>query len=1149
MIHRLSIVVSLLAVSLCCTIADAQDSTLYWGNGDSLKGTLKSASDKSITWHSALFTEPLEINVNVLSNIRYGDGKVEPGQNAPAASRVVLRTGDVLHADLISATDTTVTFQGARTGTTEIPRDQVLLLQRNSAAKGIIYSGPRGLEGWQPAYRRSAEDEQQRVQMLQMMRQNAVQNGQKPGDAEPKDTRWIEQPDGTLKTKRADSALFLPLTLPSKFEIEVELKSEKALSFLLAVGRNAKDGLRLESWIDILVAANGTKFTTLREIAENDKSIHLHLFVDYDSNKMMVFSRSGEKLGEIGTTGLKGSPEGLLIRNGENDLTIQQLRVNHWDGREPRILSGEGARIDLADANVLFGTIKGVNAETGMMTVEGKDATQDVALKDVVSIVFPVSDKEPPARGATQIVWTDGSNIAGTLVSIQDNVAVLTPAFSAQPVTCRLEGVARVNFTPAAKTPEQTDRLFHTAGSLQGSLVVNGEAETPIRWQPLGGLNASTLKGGDNARFVRGQAVTHFSENPAMLEGFADVVYLKNNDVLPCRVERWSEDSLQLSSPFFDVKTFPNSEIRAVELAASIRTHQSAFASEGWKGTGSRDKDKAVLSFRGQSNYFHPDIVTGDTIRFKMSWPKQSYANLSVGLFGASAKRDDQATYATFTLMQTQLQVTDRPPAQDQNQMFWGFRGNVDPESIINSPEGKVDVEMVVRDGKLLVSVDGKLMKAIRLNSSGAGARSLAFNANVMNTGAVVINGRVQQSESNSLQISKFEVDNVSGGSIRQFIAEETRQATLTIPRFRRDNPPTHVLIAPNGDVLRGKLTGITDKEVLFESRLENFRLDRSRIAAIIWLQIKKPEKEGAAGGDAKTAGAESQAGTTSDTKKPDAATEESGFVLNDEKPDTATPETAAASSATSVQAILADGYQLTLVPERLKDGMIEGASGLLKQCRFPATSIRELRLGDPNSGDVSAAFERWIAEHAREPDWDIPSDDGGNSEGAAMVGTKAPDFELPLLDGTRFRLSEHTDKIIVLDFWATWCGPCVAALPDYIAATGKFDKSKVLFIAVNQQESSDQIRNFLAQEKLDPTVALDREGSIGQSFKVSGIPHTVIIGPGNIVEDVHVGYSPTGGENMQVAIQQMLDGTWKRPQKSEGTPKENAGPEEPLKE
>lgn len=287
MIYRLPLLV-LLAASLAAT-SIAQEATLHWGNGDSLKGSLKSANEKSITWQSPLFTSPLEIDVTVLGSIRYGDGKLLSSTNPQASSRVVLRTGDVINAELVSVSDSTMTFQGERTGTTEIPRDQILLIQRNSVAKGMIYSGPRGLEGWQPAYRRTAEDEQQRLQMLAMQRQNGQAQNAATAE-ETKDSRWTEQPDGTLRTKRADSALFLPLQLPSKFEIELELKSEKALSFLLAVGRNAKEGLRLESWIDILVAANGNKFATLRELTETDKSIHLHLFVDYESRKMLVFA-------------------------------------------------------------------------------------------------------------------------------------------------------------------------------------------------------------------------------------------------------------------------------------------------------------------------------------------------------------------------------------------------------------------------------------------------------------------------------------------------------------------------------------------------------------------------------------------------------------------------------------------------------------------------------------------------------------------------------------------------------------------------------------------------------------------------------------------------------------------------------------------
>ena len=164
-------------------------------------------------------------------------------------------------------------------------------------------------------------------------------------------------------------------------------------------------------------------------------------------------------------------------------------------------------------------------------------------------------------------------------------------------------------------------------------------------------------------------------------------------------------------------------------------------------------------------------------------------------------------------------------------------------------------------------------------------------------------------------------------------------------------------------------------------------------------------------------------------------------------------------------------------------------------------------------------------------------------SEAAALIGSIAPDFELPRLDGSTFRLSEHKDKVIILDFWATWCGPCVAALPEYLSAVRKFDTEKVIFVAVNQQESADQIRAFLAEKKLTPLVALDRTGSVGEQFRVSGIPHTVVISPGNLVEDVHVGYRPGSAEELQTTVQQMLDGTWKRP--APPAPGSDAGPRE----
>ncbi len=1186
----------LLAVLLVClalNIAQADDATLSWSNGDSLKGTLVRADDKVLVWRSPLFTDPLEINLSALHTIKFPDAAADRDQTVKAEPgfRILLKNGDLLFGNLKSIGESTLGFEGSRFGAFEVDRKQVLSLNRNTSTGGLIYSGPRGLDGWQPAFRRSPDDQPQRARML-IRGGVAVKKGDESEKTAP--ASWTEQPDGSLATTRPDAALFLPLTLPGKFEIEVELRSTKTLSFVMAVGRDAKAGLRLESWITHIVAANGTKFTTLQQLKDEDLTLHLHLFVDYPERTMSVYSRSGKKLGEVAISGLRGGAEGLMFRNGEWDLNIRRLRVSNWDGSEPKIATGDLTRVQMADGTLHDGELQTLNAETGMVSIQKKGVSIEVLLEDITSLIASTGDDdaaEAPTTSA-EIVWNDGTTLSGTLLTVDENTAVMRSPVARDPVQCSLYNVARLGLTPTVLPPTQLDRLFHSGGSLQGSLVVDGEAANPIQWTPLGGNNASTLKNGDDARFIRGASVTHFSEHPEMLTAFPDVIYLTNNDVLPCRVEVYSEEVITLSLPFSQVKTFPRKNVRAVELSATGRIHQRGFGAEGWKGVGSKRKPakviadheksaaeksgndktdgekhtaateapKAVLEsiqLRGNASVSHPSILTGDTVRFHLKWPVQSYANVTVSLFGSGNRKDDDATHVAFTLMQTNLQVLDRAPAQDQ--MFFRGFGGQNADGIIRAPQGEADIQLVARDGSLLVSVDGKQVKTIKLNSAGAGSKGLAFNANVAMMGNVVINGRVQQGKGDAVEVSAFEVDNMSGASIRQFIAEEARQATLTVPRFRRDNPPTHVLVAANGDLLRGKLTGISDTAVQFESRLENLKVDRERVAAIVWLdppkkdsgkkQTQRETTKPPANAVSNVPGAELHAtdSPATDTpaqvdvaqtapatdraiaanpkpavEKPDSAPpvaddEENGFVMGDD-------------GEASMQAQLADGFSITMTPASLVDGQIKGRSKLLGDCTFPAASIRELFLGNPKNRDSSPAYQNWIAKNAQEPDWDVAAADGGSSAGAKMVGTVADDFELPLLDGTKFRLRDHADKIVVLDFWATWCGPCVAALPDYIAATSEFDSSKVIFVAVNQQEASDQIRGFLTEKSLSPTVGLDRNGDIAQKFHVSGIPHTVILGRGNVVEDVHVGYQQGGGESMQIAIQQLLDGTWKRP-------------------
>ena len=124
--------------------------------------------------------------------------------------------------------------------------------------------------------------------------------------------------------------------------------------------------------------------------------------------------------------------------------------------------------------------------------------------------------------------------------------------------------------------------------------------------------------------------------------------------------------------------------------------------------------------------------------------------------------------------------------------------------------------------------------------------------------------------------------------------------------------------------------------------------------------------------------------------------------------------------------------------------------------------------------------------------------------------GKEAPNFELRLLDGGELELATKEDKeIVVLDFWATWCGPCRQAMPIIERVTNELADRDVRLYAVNLQEEPEDIREFLEQQGINVQVALDTAGEVANQYMAFGIPQTVIIDKSGIVQSVHVGVSP----------------------------------------
>jgi peroxiredoxin len=123
----------------------------------------------------------------------------------------------------------------------------------------------------------------------------------------------------------------------------------------------------------------------------------------------------------------------------------------------------------------------------------------------------------------------------------------------------------------------------------------------------------------------------------------------------------------------------------------------------------------------------------------------------------------------------------------------------------------------------------------------------------------------------------------------------------------------------------------------------------------------------------------------------------------------------------------------------------------------------------------------------------------------APAVGHPAPDITATTLDGETFTLSELRGKPVVLNFWATWCPPCRAELPELQAAAERYD-GEVVIAGVNQSEPADAVRAFASQLGLNFVVPLDADGAVSRLYGVRSLPTTFFIDRQGVIRQMQIG-------------------------------------------
>jgi len=119
--------------------------------------------------------------------------------------------------------------------------------------------------------------------------------------------------------------------------------------------------------------------------------------------------------------------------------------------------------------------------------------------------------------------------------------------------------------------------------------------------------------------------------------------------------------------------------------------------------------------------------------------------------------------------------------------------------------------------------------------------------------------------------------------------------------------------------------------------------------------------------------------------------------------------------------------------------------------------------------------------------------------------GLKASDFTLIDLEGNSVSLSSYRGKPVLLNFWASWCGPCVIEMPE-IERLGKEMGDQIQIIGINLEESSSLAKAFVESNGLTWTCLLDETGEVGRYYAVSAIPTSIFINAEGIIARRNVG-------------------------------------------